>query len=520
MSRSYSVANPATDAWFAFLFDEDVAPIAPSGGDNVVAGVLATVLKDLPAASFRLHRGSMLLHDRAYRATAAEQGVLKAGRLTHSTTYSFDKGLFRVVLHDLSESIRNGSWTTLDLASLPAFLGRSNVHVISIGPVPEAVAVAVDAGLRKPGGYQGALAIDPAEPLQSDLFWSSLFYELCLADGTLTMVLGAIDDPYDLTDLDGWWQGLPVAVVRWRSDGDADPPDLPETRPSSRAKASAKRIAVKSAPSPTERVIQALGRASPSTIPIKVELLPLAPAAIIAPEKLMEYSLNLDHPKGGSKAQAFRDVLGIERDDWRWLADQIWSGVLTAPVAKVRVEQFAADPPVRGVKYHVDLAIVGRNGVVKAVRTAWIVSPGAPPRLTTAYIEGRIDTGTLTPPRPPALADSQLRGDALWAAIFELADRRGNEAANAAVPAPMWVEGTGYSEGEVGGAIITVPDARRGLARWLIKTGRGRRGHRGGAEFGGFRGSQSKARNEAYARACARVLELNGLGCTVRPYLD
>jgi len=478
--------------------------------------LFGTVLAKSPRVSIRLHRGSLLLHDRAYRPTVAEQGRLVAGRLANSTTYSFDPEFFQLLLHDLCESI-GGGWTTVDLPGLPTFLGRSNVHVISVSRLSRSLAEIVDGGFRHYVGYHGAIAINPTEPLQRELLWSSLFYELFIARRRLVMVLGA-DDPFDLTEPDGWWEGLPFVEVRWRTDIDREPPDLRSLADSQRARAAGKRFAAKSVRSPTERVIRALALESRPTIPIKVELLPGAPAALVPPEKLIDYLLNPDHLKGGPKARAFREVLGIEREDWRWLAAQIEVGVLVAPLAKVRVEEFERDPP--GVKYHVDLAILGRNGAIKGVRTGWIVADDKPPRPTTAYIESKIIVRDLPAPEAPPLIDAGLAGDKRWAALFEIAELRGEEAAVNAVPTPMWVDRIGYSEGELGGAVVTVPDARRGFARWLIKEQKATLGYRGGAEFVRLDGSQSRARAEAYARSFARVLALNDVLCAVRPYLS
>lgn len=105
--------------------------------------------------------------------------------------------------------------------------------------------------------------------------------------------------------------------------------------------------------------------------------------------------------------------------------------------------------------------------------------------------------------------------------LFELADRRGRRAAEAVIPTPMFVGGRAYPEGEIGGAVVTVKDARRGLARWLLHTGRADRGYAGGAEIVVFgEVGQSAERAAAYADAFAAVLELNDVSCSVRYFLD
>ncbi len=73
-------------------------------------------------------------------------------------------------------------------------------------------------------------------------------------------------------------------------------------------------------------------------------------------------------------------------------------------------------------------------------------------------------------------------------------------------------------EGECGSANVLIADARRGFARWLIKTGHGDRAYKGGAAIPVRLGSQSIERAEAYAKAFARVLALNGVSSHVETF--
>lgn len=57
------------------------------------------------------------------------------------------------------------------------------------------------------------------------------------------------------------------------------------------------------------------------------ELLPGHDRAVIPQKKLTSYALNLDHPKGGGKAVAFRDVLGYTKENASALADALRGGL-------------------------------------------------------------------------------------------------------------------------------------------------------------------------------------------------
>ena len=73
-------------------------------------------------------------------------------------------------------------------------------------------------------------------------------------------------------------------------------------------------------------------------------------------------------------------------------------------------------------------------------------------------------------------------------------------------------------EGEFGSARVMIADGRRGFARWLLKTGRGERGNKGGAAIYCTLPSPSLDRAEAYATAVARVFALNGVPARVETY--
>lgn len=114
------------------------------------------------------------------------------------------------------------------------------------------------------------------------------------------------------------------------------------------------------------------------------ELLPRGEDAYNVREKLADYSLNTDHPRGRAKAEGFAMVLGITAADLPYLAEAVLSGVRTIQVSEVRPRgqhgmHCRVIVPVRGLREHADR--------VADVLTAWEIRwNGDAPRLITAFL--------------------------------------------------------------------------------------------------------------------------------------
>ncbi len=114
--------------------------------------------------------------------------------------------------------------------------------------------------------------------------------------------------------------------------------------------------------------------------------LPRAAEAFGITEKLVTYSLKLDHPSGGAKAKGFQQILGITLADVDYLADALRSGVLNVLITEVRVSTSygvtcGAHVPVPGLR--------DKSNRVVSVKTGWHLSHADDrPRLVTAYISG------------------------------------------------------------------------------------------------------------------------------------
>ncbi len=122
-----------------------------------------------------------------------------------------------------------------------------------------------------------------------------------------------------------------------------------------------------------------------STAPTVGELLPRATQTLGVRYKLETYSLDITNEVGAPKARGFELILGITLEAIDYLETQIMTRVLDTPVCEVR------ENPPWGVNCVVDMPIPGigaKADRIATVRTAWIIStPGAPPRLVSAYID-------------------------------------------------------------------------------------------------------------------------------------
>jgi hypothetical protein len=101
--------------------------------------------------------------------------------------------------------------------------------------------------------------------------------------------------------------------------------------------------------------------------------LPNAANAIVEIEKLSEYCLSENHPRGKHKARVFANLLGLTASD----------ALLNAARTE---EALIGERDDYGQRYLVDFSMK-RHGREAAIRSAWIVRAGENvPRLTSCYV--------------------------------------------------------------------------------------------------------------------------------------
>lgn len=102
--------------------------------------------------------------------------------------------------------------------------------------------------------------------------------------------------------------------------------------------------------------------------------------------------------------------------------------------------------------------------------------------------------------------------DLLFATAWEVAMKKGHEAAQESSPIPMTVVGGGHTyicEGGVCGfAWILVKPGTCSFARWLVKNGLAKTAYNGGVSYWISEYGQSMERKEAFARAAVNYLRI------------
>jgi hypothetical protein len=108
--------------------------------------------------------------------------------------------------------------------------------------------------------------------------------------------------------------------------------------------------------------------------------LPNGDKAIIDPEKLSGFLLNVEHEAQPGHAILFRSLLGIRLSNSEVLRDALLQAARTAEAVDGR-------PSPHGRKYEVRFPMSGPRGTY-TVLSVWIVEHGKEsPRLVTAYVE-------------------------------------------------------------------------------------------------------------------------------------
>ncbi len=108
--------------------------------------------------------------------------------------------------------------------------------------------------------------------------------------------------------------------------------------------------------------------------------LPNAENAIIDKDKIENYCLNLEHPRGKHKARVFISVLGLTVKDSEYLIGRIKTMIIKVDCLKGEQDQY-------GQRYTADIEIKYESKKA-VVRTSWIIKRNeSNPRLTTCYVK-------------------------------------------------------------------------------------------------------------------------------------
>lgn len=505
-------------ATHAFLFNADEARNPTSYGISLDSAFLSALSASDPGGKTHscVMRGDILLGPLCEKVTAVSREPKRS-----SHTVSHDGALYRTIIWDLADALES-QWGTLDLHAFPLILGRHRVYCVTVAHLAAALRVAIDNRLRTSAGYLGAVEVDIGNPIQKSLFVDFLIPDAVITNGTVVLELSL--EGYEETDFNGASQFLPNGTTRV-PEGELISlhSPLPSRPLSNHGRISEERYDGKRSFTVYDRVLTALSRLrskleEPATFSFNQSEASGAILEADLPEnKFVQYLLNPDHKDGTGKAKFFKEELGIEADDWRYLAAQFHEGLRTTDFTKLKVKEWDGG---FGASFNCVLPVVGRNNRVAMIETNWIAKPGVLPQLSTAFPAAPKSNVDLEQDRSKILP-VPLLGDARWEALYALADENGGAAASMCVPTPVRRVGSRVEmEGAIGAALVRVPDARKEFARWLVRSGKGSRHPLSGAFIYVMWRTRSHDRAVAYAKAFAEILALNGVKCSVQSCLD
>lgn len=505
-----------TTSAYAFLFDGSADGLPNSPLEDFVAAVFGAVSRADPVGSVRtqVRAGLPSLLRFADRTTAVHGTKSGSGR-----TVSSDLDLYKYVIWEWLDSL-GGGWSSVDREAGERIFRRHSYECVALSALSEEVRDQVDPHLREVPGYVGSFALDPGNPVHRGGFFDGLIYAAAIVDGTVyhERTIDGDENP----EWDGAASFKPGGLV-WKDYGwlQREGPDgLPRAALSERGAQAAAAMARKAAPNIERRVLDEMDRvfflnAERKTFALnavgqKEDVL----EALMPEGKFTHYLFNREHKDGGPKAAFIIDELGIDPEDWRYLAGQFYVGLTRAQPEAVKLNEWKDGI---GVRFDVVMRVRNRAGGTAVLGTGWNMNPGKLPSLSTAF-PGKRDAQAVEPGDVPILPPGP-HGDDDWAQLWRWANDAGVRASEEVVPTPMYI--VGYApivEGEVGSALVRVPDARRGLARWLLKHSSGERDSYGGAVAFSPIPTQSFDRAVAWAQAVALILRLNGIDAGVESF--
>ncbi len=508
--------SKTTNNAYLFLFDGYAEGVRQSALSTFTEALFKAISAADPNGLLRaeLRGGVSLVSDFSQQISQVSRGPHQSG---HTLTH--DMALYRLLLWDMADSLSVGHGSPHILRILNVLRLRHE-ECLALSNVPDQVRAICDRELQKCPGYIGSCPIDPGNPIQRRSFYDGLCHLAVIDSGTVYQQRTPDGDEFAL---EGASSFLPNGLCWINCNYAPVPKDLRlETSVlSARGAISMDRFKRRMSTSPQGQIFRALLNASWSDRSGKSFQFSALESnhdileAVLPEGKFTGYLFNRDHEQGGPKARFIIDELGFQPHDWRYLAAQLYDGLLLSEPHDLSVKDWEGG---YGARFNNLVEVTSRAGRKGILRTGWMLEPQKLPRLLTA-VPVHSDVGVVRPPAPPVL-DTKDTVDNFWEELFLLADRFSSAACQTVIPTPMLLDDFGViEEGECGNASVIVTNSRSAFAHWLLKNDRAARDHKRRVVIPCNVASQSMERATAYALTFARVLALNGVASQYESHL-
>lgn len=498
---------------FAYFFDEDHPDLEAIFGPQCASKIVVAIEQMTPVPRTRLLVGGLLHNSLVYevdRITLGGSNSSTFERAQHSLP-NYERRL--AIICDLAETLTEGP-TSFTETEILLCLAKKNIWIIVAPQLSPEQARSIHSSLAQFRPYLGFASVDPGNPLHRRLFLEWLFNDKFVGPEGLVFRR----DPYDDDDspmADEYGSKRPALFHDYEKFDALAPTITLPTEDSKRGELTAYRLSGQDAGhrAKVARELMAL-ESEKVTSPISFSARkPEDRVEFQVPsQKFTDYLLNIDHSHGGPKAKFFIETLGIQPNDWRFLADQIVQAAKSGELYRLKLSPYGAS--------HGSLALItGRNGKIAVVETAWILPAEGPAQFVTAY-PGDLSRASELTAVVGRVPPPGILGDKRWQEIHEFAHSAGMRAAETTVPAPMVLKEFGTIwEGPCGFGWVLLRDGRKSFSKWIVQARHGHCSHPG-VRIYSKANTQSIEKNRAYADAYAEVLRSNGIECSVGSRLD
>jgi hypothetical protein len=507
---------------FAFFFDEDHPDNEMFFGPQFASRIIAPIEMMRPIPHTRLLTGSLLHNMLVYEVESISLGDTEdasephLGRQTRAQHSMPNYERRATVVCDLAETLTSNQ-SSFTEHELLRHLAQKNIWVVLTPNISGAQACEIHKSIGAFGPYLGYASIELGNPLHRRLFLESPFRDKAIGPDGLAFRRDELgDDDADDHPFSSEYGSAKKTRFLDAVDFDVLFPDVvrPVTN-SARGDLTAQRLSGND-PGHRAKVVRELMALESENITSPISFSARRPddgvEFVFPPAKFTKYLFDVNHPGGGPKARFFIDTLGIQPDDWRFLADQILQGAKRGELYRLKLSPY-------GASHGVLVLVTGRNEKTAVIETGWRLPALGPALFVTAYpADEKLSKGlTANVGRVPPLA---VVGSQRWQAIHELAHAAGMSAGEQAVPTPMVLEEYGTEwEGDCGFGWVQLPDGRDSFTRWVVAEEHGRPSYPGVRIYSKV-ATQSVVRHRSYANAYAEVLRSNGIDCTTGSRLD